>query len=400
MRHSNLSSGPGGGSGVATSASGDNEPSGFECASIAKLPSRDYILLPLLSLTTVVLLFTGTEIFTRIFWSSSDKGYCMYFDPVVGPHGKPNCNSVVKIPEAPAAVTEHFNHCGYRSLASCGPKVPGTYRIAVLGSSIAEGYMIPYDQMLATQMTKMLRGAWHRAVEFENLAAEACPPIYAYRHVGEALKLEPNAVVLVVNPWDLEQDVDPKLMAMRDDPRPIDRAPAPEVKLSPIQQVQAWTHDSRTMLVAQHYLLQNRDTFLRLYVMAGGDHTAFVRYPFDPAWRKRFETTDTLLGEMAKTFRAAGVTFLVIAVPERAQVLMLHQRDLPSGIDPYAFTRELSVIAAKHGILFVDGLKVFAKTPDPDKLFYIVDGHATPLAHQLMGESIASALSRHWRSQE
>jgi hypothetical protein len=358
----------------------------------ATLPRRDYILLPLLSLLTMVVLFAGTEITTRVFWSSVDQGYCMYFDPVVGPHGKPNCTSIVKIPEAPAAVVQRFNRCGYRSEASCGPKTAGTYRIAVLGSSIAEGFMIPYDKMLASQMTDNLKRAWRRNVEFENLAAEACPPIYSYRHVGEALKLAPNAVVLVVNPWDLEQQVDPKLLAMRDSPAPIDRAPAPEAKLSPLQQLQSWTHNSRTMLVAQHYLLRNQDTFLKLYVMAGGDHTSFVRYPFDSAWRKRFEITDTLLGGMADKIHAAGAAFLVIAVPERAQVLMLHQHELPAGIDPYAFSREIRSIANKHGILFVDGLKAFSTCQEPEKLFYVVDGHATPPAHRIMGESIAHEL--------
>lgn len=362
------------------------------------LPRRDYIVLPLLSLLTIVVMFAATEVTTRIFWSSMDRGYCMYFNPVSGPHGRPNCTSVVKIPEAPAAVVQRFNSCGYRSQASCGPKTPGTYRIDVLGSSIAEGFMIPYQQMLATVMAQDLAHTWNRPVEFENLAAEACPPIYSYRHLPEALALHPDAVVLVVNPWDLEQDVDPKLLALRDDPAPINRAPAPEVKLSPLQQLQAFTHDSRTMLVAQHYLLQNEETFLKLYVVAGGDHTSFVRYPFDPNWQKRFEVTDTLLGGMADKIHAAGAAFLVIAVPERAQVLMLRKHDLPAGIDPYAFTRAISVIAKKHGILFVDGLKAFATAKDPEKLFYVVDGHATPLAHRIMGDSIAGELAAH-RSQ-
>lgn len=358
----------------------------------AKIATRDYIVLPLLSLATVILLFAGTEISTRIFWPASERGYCMNFDPIVGPHGRPDCTSIVRIPEAPASVVHHFNHCGYRSDASCGPKSPGTFRIAILGSSFAEGYMVPYDQILGSRMKQALRRAWSRPVEFENLAAEACPPIYSYRHITEALKLQPDAIVLVLNPWDLEQDVDPKLLAVRDKSTPIDHTPAPAIRLSPIQQLQAWTHESRTMLVLQHYMLQNEERFIRLYLMAGGDHTAFVRYPFSEAWRKRFEVTDTLLAEMAQKTNSDGVAFLVLAVPERAQVLMLHRRDLPAGVDPYAFTREISRICAKHGIPYVDGLKAFSHVPDPEKLFYVVDGHATPLAHRIMGESIARKL--------
>ena len=392
MRQSNNSSELLAETGVAAPISSKLEAARPLSSGATGLPQRDYVLIPFLSLLTVVLLFAGTEITTRILWPASERGYCMQLDPITGPHGKPDCVSTVKIPEAPETVVHRFNHCGYRSEASCGPKAPGVFRIAVLGSSIAEGYMIPYRDMLVNQLTENLKKFWSSDVEFENLAAEACPPIYSYRHIKEALSLEPDAVVLVLNPWDLEQDVEPKLMALRDDPSPITRAPAPVVKLSPIQQLQAWARESRTMLVAQHYLLQNQDTFIKLYLIAGGDHTAFIRYPFPESWRKRFDITDILLGEMCAKIRAAGATFLVIGVPERAQVLMLRQHDLPPGIDPRAFTRELSRIAAKYGISFVDGLDALSRFPDPEKLFYVVDGHPTPLAHRILGAAAAREL--------
>ena len=393
MRHSNPSSESVASSGVAAPLAPESGSFSPTAAPQHELPRRDYVLLPLLSVLTVILLFAGTEITTRMIWTASEHGYCMQFDPVVGPHGKPDCVTTVKIPEAPAPVAHRFNHCGYRSEASCGPKADGVFRIALLGSSIAEGYVIPYHQMLGSEMANTLSQTWPRKVELENLAAEACPPIYSYRHLGEALKLQPDTVVLILNPWDLEQDVDPKLMALRDDPRPINHAPEPAINLNLVQQVQAWAHESRTMLVAQHYMLQDETAFIKLYLMAGGDHTAFVKCPFSPSWRRRFSGTDVLLGEMAQKIHAAGATFLLVAVPERAQVLMLRDRTLPPGVDPYAFTRELSSMAAKHGILFVDGLKAFAGCQDPEKLFYVVDGHPTPLAHKILGEAAAHELA-------
>ena len=354
---------------------------------------RDLILLPILSVATMVFMFVSAEIVTRFFWPAGEQGYCMSFNPLSGPHGKPNCTTTVKIAEAPASVIEKFNRCGYRSDASCGPTPAAVKRIAVLGSSIAEGYIIPYKSMFASQMTAALEHTLRRPVEFQNLGAEACLPIYSYRHLNEALSLHPDAVVLLVNPWDVEQDVDPKLLSLRDDPSPINRAPAPVVKLNPVQQLQFWAHSSRTMLVAQHFMLQNRDTFLKLYLMAGGDHTDFVRYPFTAAWQKRFAATDLLLGDMANKIHAAGIPFLLVGIPERAQVLMLQAPRLSAGVDPYAFTRELSQIARKHGMLYVDGLKVLSGDPDPEQLFYVVDGHPTPKAHALLGKAAARALA-------
>jgi hypothetical protein len=154
-----------------------------------------------------------------------------------------------------------------------------------------------------------------------------------------------------------------------------------------------WVRGSRSVLVAQHYMLQNRDAFLKLYLFAGGDHAGFVHFPFTPAWEKRFRLTDLLLGEMADKIHAAGVPFLLIGIPERAQTLMLGAHDLPEGVDAYAFTRRLSKIAEKHGILYVDALKVFEKAPSRADLFYVVDGHPTAEAQELMGQAIARKLA-------
>ena len=356
------------------------------------LPIRDLVLLPLLSLTTILVMFATAEIVTRIVWPASEHGFCMHTDPLAGPHGKPNCTTTVKIAEGEGPVVQVFNKCGYRSEASCGPKPADTFRIAVLGSSISEGYIIPYHQMLASQVSETLARNWHRKVEFQNLGAEACLPIYSYRHLPEALALHPDAAILVINPWDLEEEVEPRLMALRNDPEPITRAPAPLVKLSPFQKLELFVHQSRSLLVAQHYLLQNPEVFLKLYLLAGGDHTDFVHYPLTARWRRRFAVTDILLGEMAERFRLAGIPFVVVAVPERAQVMMLSRPNLPAGVDPYAFTRELSHIASNHGILFVDGLKVLGRAPTSESLFYVVDGHPTPRTHQLLGQAAAALM--------
>ena len=355
------------------------------------LPVHDYFVLPALSLLTVVAMFGAAEIGARLAWPAVDQGYCMYFDPIEGPHAKPNCTTVLKIPEG-ERVTLTFNNCGYRSKTPCGPKAPDTIRVAMLGSSVAEGYAIAYEKTMATQMAEALKASCARKIDVQNLAVEGCPPIYSYRHVDEALKLKPDAIVMPLNPWDIEQDVDARLLNMRVGRQPINRMPEPAIKLNATQLVQKWLQGSRTALVAQHYMLKNRDAFLKLYVFAGGDHTAFVRCPFTPAWEKRFEMTDLLLGEMAAKIHAAGVPFLVVGVPERAQVLMLDDHDLPKGADAYAFTRRLARIAAKHGILYLDALRSFSETRDREDLFYVVNGHPTARAQRIMGQATAREL--------
>ena len=366
----------------------ESEPA--EAPRPAKLPSRDFLLLPLLSIVTIVLLFGLAEVTTRAIWSSKENGFCMTFDPIAGPHGKPDCTSVIKLPEGPPAVM-YFNSCGYRSNAPCGPKPPGSVRLAILGSSIAEGYALPTQDIFASILSNRLAADWRRPVEYQDLGADGCPPIYSYRHVGEALRLKPDAIILPLNPWDIEQGTDPRLLAVRSQPVAINRAPLPIVHLNPVQQFQLWIRGSRTMLVAQHFLFQNRSEYLKLYLFAPTDHTQFVWYPFTPSWERRFQTLDLLLGEMASRIQAAGVQFVVVAVPERAQMMMLGAHDLPHGVDPYAFQRRLGDIAAKHNITFVDAMDAFRHT-DPSQLFYVVDGHPTPTAHRLLAHAIAARL--------
>ena len=52
-----------------------------------------------------------------------------------------------KIPEG--KLTEYrFNSSGYRNNADFGPKSPGTYRIVMVGTSVAAGFRVPQGQTI------------------------------------------------------------------------------------------------------------------------------------------------------------------------------------------------------------------------------------------------------------
>jgi hypothetical protein len=110
----------------------------------AHLPKRDFFLLPLLSLLTVLVLFGMSEAVTRVLWPAEYSRACIVADPVEGFRFKPNCSVRGKIAEGPS-ITYHYNECGYRSEDSCGPKPPGTIRIAILGSSMSQALHVSYD---------------------------------------------------------------------------------------------------------------------------------------------------------------------------------------------------------------------------------------------------------------
>jgi hypothetical protein len=355
------------------------------------LPRRDYFILPLLSLLTVFLMFVISEATTRALWYAHEENACVISDdPVDGYRIRPNCTARTKGAESPW-VTYRFNECGYRSNTSCGPVPPGTLRIAILGASVSQGLNMPYEDTYFARSAEQLSQLCGRPIDVQNLGKPRASPIYAYRRVQDALTLKPDVVLFLLAPFDLEQQIDPKALAERDDP--AHRVVTTDVyePLSLMRRIQLLITDSRTALVAEHFLLRNRDTYLRLYLHYG-DKADFLRQPFTPLWQRRFADMDLIIGGMADKFHTAGVPFIVIPVPSRAEAALLSSPAVPAGVDPFAYGHELEKIADAHGASYVDLMAPFSKIPDANSLFFIVDGHLADLGQKVVATSLTRKL--------
>ena len=119
-------------------------------SSPVRLPRRDLVVLPLISILTITLLLLGSEVAARHFFPESSGGdSCRVADATIGFKYRPNCTSRVKSAEGPWVVN-HYNECGYRTNQSCGAKPSGSTRIALIGSSVAQGSYVGYDEIWAT----------------------------------------------------------------------------------------------------------------------------------------------------------------------------------------------------------------------------------------------------------
>ncbi len=335
------------------------------------IPTRDYFILPFIAIMTVLVMFVVAEAVTRIVWYSHDDNACVL--PGEDYQVKPNCTARTKSAEGLWA-TFKFNECGYRSNTSCGPVAPGTIRVAILGASVSQGFNIPYEDTYFAISSAQLAKACGRPVDVQNLGKPRSSPLYAYRRVDEALALKPDVVLMLLAPFDIEQQIDPKELAARNDAERAPQAQAVVERRSLLRQIQLLLTESRTVLVAEHFLLQNRETYLRLYLNYG-DKADFLRQPFTPAWAQRFSDMDQILGDMATKIRTAGTQFVVVPVPSRAEAAVLSSPHVPPGVDGFAFGRELERIAARHGAAYADLMEPFSKIPNSQDLFLIVDGH-------------------------
>jgi hypothetical protein len=363
----------------------------LDSTSKRRVPRRDFVVLPLLSIITVLLMFGVAELACRIFWPAREYDTCAVGDDVTGFRMRPNCTSTMKNAEG-VWTTNRYNECGYRSETSCGPKPPGAFRIVLLGSSVAQGTFIPYGQTFFARAAKQISAQCHTVVDVQSLGVPNSSPIFVYRRLNEALALKPDVVLFVLTPFDLEQKINPAQLAERNDPHPRFSEPAVQLRIGPFKRLERTLLQSRAVLIAQHYLFSDENTFLRLYLVYG-DKADFLRSPLSPAWQKRYEDLSVIIGDMAERVRAAGASLCVMPVPSRAEAALLSAPRRP-GIDAEAFGRTLEKIASQHGAKSIDLMNTFEKIPKSENLFYVVDGHLTPEGQKAVSQQVARALMK------
>jgi hypothetical protein len=356
----------------------------------ASLPKRDFILLPLFSFLTILMMFGASEILTRLIWPAHYSEACNIDDPVGGDRFKPNCTVRAKIAESPW-ITYRYNECGYRSADSCGPKPPGTIRIAILGSSMSQAFHVQYEEAFFSRAATVLSRLCDRRIDVQNLGVPGSSPADSDRNVQKALALNPDVVLYMIVPYDLNQQMLPEELTEPGTPAFTSSSSVAQPAVSPLGRLEHLVIQSRTLLVAQHFVFQNRETFVRAYMMYG-DKADYLRQPFTPIWQKRFAGLDQTIGDIANKLHAASVPLMIVAVPSRAEAALLSSPKLPAHVDPFAFGREIQTIASKHGAGYVDLMRPFSRLPNAENLYFVVDGHVTSEGHKVIAEELVQKL--------
>jgi hypothetical protein len=211
--------------------------------------------------------------------------------------------------------------------------------------------------------------------------------------MDEAMQLRPDLLVLALSPVDI-QHLDPAEMQDRDKPMaPLGNPDMAPVKISALKKVQVFLSQSYAVTAIQYFLYQNASTFIRLY-LHGGDSTAYIRTPLSPAWMKRFDAFDLLLGEMTQRARTAQVPLVVMEMPSLAQGSLLSMDKQPQGVDAGVFDAELKRIAASHGVQFIDVLDAFQHGPKANRLFYVINGHVNGAGSALASDALVEQLEQ------
>lgn len=368
------------------------------------LPRRDWILLPLLSvLTVVVLAFSLNVLGARLFAKDLAIGECIVIDPTTGERGIPNRVCTKKTPEGPP-VEYRFNGCGHRALMDCGPKTSDAYRIVMTGSSYAFGWAVPIQETFAALLpSELMQRTGHR-VEFYNasMIGEGGVPRNVAIRFNEVLAAQPDAILWIVDPWGVDKaDRSPRAW---EEPRPASLIKqmlkqALVGKLSPdaipaiLASIQnQWATWNPGVILIKHYLFQSQSEYLKQYLVSKSQ-SGFLRAEPDSYWRYRLEKFSDYAAAIEEQAKAARVSLFVALVPNRAQAAMISVGEWPAGYNPYKLGEELRAIVIRNGGTYIDILPDFRAIPNPEQYYYPIDDHPNAAGNAILAGMLAREIT-------
>jgi hypothetical protein len=372
----------------------------------SRLPRRDWILLPLLSLLAIGLLAGVSEWASRrVFYRFPASGEsCLTIkDPLNGAQGIPNCVVWEKIPEG-RPTQYRFNANGYRNDVDFAPKPSGTFRIVLIGSSVAAGFRAPQEQTIAGLLPAELSQRTGRRIEVYSAGLPWRSADAVSRNLEDAIAVHPDMILWILSPLDITYTT---ALKNRGDDAPV-TAPAgagPIMKswyaakalfsnysfVSAVGKLFSHTY-SATML---------RDFFYRSpseYVqasLAGADYNQdFLRNQPSAAWDgelREFQRGVTSIEDQAAK---ANIPLVAVLVPDRTQAAMIAMTgDRPSGFDPYKLGSELRALLTKSGGKYIDILPYFQTVQNPQLGYFALDGHPNGVGYARATQFLARELA-------
>jgi hypothetical protein len=360
-----------------------------------------WVLLPFIGVMALLSIAVPLEFVARKLYNEPGPGSipCLVMnDSSTGVRGIPNSVCHEKIYESPMA-EYRFNGCGHRTLGQCDSKPPGTYRIVMVGSSVAEGFTVSYEQSIAGLLPERLSRATGRTVEIYNEGLPFGTPHGTLLRFDQVLAAHPDLILWPMTPWDINNvslviptgDSHAALAAALQNRSRWERL---KLQLTEKRDLNGFmTKYSRAYFMIQH-LLYKSDSIYLAHSLSGTDPYAssLLETPA-PEWQAKLDQFAGYLSDMAARSKAAGVPMVIVAVPRHAQGVLIAAGLNTPGIDPLAFGSQMQRIAGQCGVTYIDILQPFRGIRDINTVFYPVDQHLSARGQQVVADLISEALS-------
>jgi hypothetical protein len=348
-----------------------------------KLPLRDWLLMPLVSLLTLVFLAASSEVIARrIFPDEKLTGpTCMISnDPATGVRGVPNAVCINHWFES--GETEYrYNSCGHRAGMECGPKPTGTFRIVMAGTSFAFGSYVARDKTFAALMPAELSQRTGRKVEVYNESLMLETPRVVALRFNDLLTPKPDMILWVLTTWDIENVT--MLLPTKSIPKPQ----------SLFKRISSAVQESRAANALIYLFYQSPNSYLKRHLMGIGN-PGYLSKQLDPVWQRHLNDFDRYFAIVEQKSVAAGVPLVVVMLPSSTQATMISMGAWPAEFDPFKLSDATRAIVESHGAIYVDILPDIRLVPDAAKYFYPISRHPNVDGHRVFSELIDQELTK------
>jgi len=291
----------------------------------------------------------------------------------------------------------------------CGAKPPGTYRIVMIGTSVAMGMYVPEQMTIAALLPAELSRETGRKIDLYNeggrwpfIPRNSGPPF------DEIQAAQPDMILWVLSPADFKfaywaasaAETATPAMAQARQGNPLGNAlnkmELVLASLSSVNGLRALVPGTKAALVLTHllYEAESREQYVASYLKNDDYDAGFLKAEQTSRWQTSLRYFDNYAAEMAERAGAAGVPLVVVLVPLRAQAAMISMGQWPKGYDPYKLDNELRSIIESHGGIYITILPDFRSIPNPEKAYFPVDGHPNDEGHALIAGLLAKKLAR------
>lgn len=378
-----------------------------------KLPSRDWFLLPALSILTIIFLFAFADLLSHLMFSRFDNVHACLIanDPSTGLRGVPNCTCMDKRYEYPF-IEYKFNSSGYRSRMDFRPKQSDTYRIVLVGSSFSFGLGVPNENTFGAQLPQKLSTLTGRKVELYNQAMYLGTPHSTALRFNDAIAANPDLILWEVSPWDIEESSSLGLIMDKThnetdeevawEERSLEERSStaqPLITRLKYQFLLVKLRSKKLLNITQirtafqHYLFQSPSIYLNNYLKSDDKRAGFLKSEFSPNWQNNLHQFEIYASDVSERAKAAGVPLVIVLLPDYGQASMLSKGEWANGNDPFKLDNELRAIITRHGGTSISILQDFRNIPNPAELFYPVDDHPNVNGNAVISNMLARELT-------
>jgi hypothetical protein len=348
----------------------------------AKSQRRDWIWLPTLGLLTICLLGGSVELVARrMFFRIPTRGEnCLVIDdPSNGARGIPNCVVWEKIPEG--KLTEYrFNSSGYRDDVNFGPKPPGTYRIVMVGTSVAAGFRVPRNQTVSALLPVELSQSTGRRVEVYNQGLPLRTSSSISRDLKDAIASKPDMILWIVSPLDISYS---SLLGRKDEAAPSTPQGESWNSIKAVFATESFNSSmatlfshTRTSILLKELLYASPSRYVQSSLMGDDYQKEFLLSESSTEWQRELKDFASSAADIEGQARKAGIPLVAVLVPDRTQAAMISMMDeCPKGFDPYKLGEELRSIIVSYGGTYIDILPEYRTVPNPQLGYFAIDGH-------------------------